>query len=76
MRMIADMETVQKFSRNVRLRRHQLNLSQEELAERIGCHVNHIGRIERGQADPSLSMIVRISRALELTPIDLLVDIS
>jgi transcriptional regulator with XRE-family HTH domain len=66
MRLRSNIEYIKKFAKNVRLRRYQLEISQEELAELIDCHVNHIGRIERGQADPSLSMMVRIANALSI----------
>jgi transcriptional regulator with XRE-family HTH domain len=35
------------------MRRHELQLTQEELAESAGIHVNFVGRIERASRNPS-----------------------
>lgn len=72
MRVQAEVEEIKKFATKVRLKRYELRLSQEKISELIGCHVNHYGRIERGTADPSLSMMIKISRALEISLINLL----
>lgn len=58
-------------SANIRRFRHAIGITQEELAERVECHVNHVARIERGQTDPSLSMLYRISKALSVSLVDL-----
>lgn len=39
-----------------------------ELAELAALHFTNLGRIERGQANPSLHTIVRIAAALNLDP--------
>ena len=52
--------------------REKQGLSQEELAERIGCHVNTIRRWESGQREPRASDIKRLSLALECTEAELL----
>ena len=68
----SDKDTIKKFSKNVRLKRHAKELTQLELAEIIGCHINYCGLLERGQVDPTLTMLVKIARALETTIDDLL----
>ena len=65
---------LQQFAATVRRRRHELDLTQEELAERAEFHVNFIGGIEGGKRNPSLVSIVQLARALELSPRDLLLD--
>ena len=52
------------FGRAVRKRRRELDLSQEELAERAGLHRNYISDIERGDRNPSLENIYKLSKAL------------
>lgn len=62
------------FAKTLRTKRFEQNLSQEQLAELVDCHSNAIGRLERGQASPSFSMIIHLSRALKTSPKDLMPD--
>lgn len=57
---------------NVRSRRKELRLSQEELAHRVGVDVRYLGGIEREQENPTLKVIISIATALDATPIELL----
>ncbi|QAY73631.1 XRE family transcriptional regulator [Agromyces protaetiae] len=43
-------------------------LSQEDAAALAEMHVTNFGKIERGQANPSLTTIVRIAGVLEIDP--------
>ncbi len=60
-----------KFGKRVREERVKQNLSQEELAEKAGVHRTYIGMIERAEKNITLENIERISRALNLSPKDL-----
>ena len=53
------------FGDVIRKRRTALGLSQESLAEGVGCHRNYMGRIERGEQNITLDMMVRVAKALE-----------
>ncbi|MBP5452359.1 MAG: helix-turn-helix transcriptional regulator [Treponema sp.] len=53
---------------NIRERRRELHLTQENLAERSGLSLETIGKIERKKVDPSIETIVRIAHALDITP--------
>lgn len=44
------------------------NLSQEELAARVGLHRNYIGHIERGESDLTVSTLLALSRELGVSP--------
>ncbi|MBD3365895.1 helix-turn-helix domain-containing protein [candidate division WWE3 bacterium] len=57
-------KAIKLLGRNIRRRRHALNLSQEELALRADIERSYMGRIERGEANPSFKKICAISRAL------------
>lgn len=48
-------------------RRKQLNITQKELAERIGKERSYISKIEKGETDMQLSSFLRIATALGLT---------
>lgn len=60
------------FGKEVRRRRIALGLSQEQLAELAGLHRNFIGLIERGERNPTLLTLVGMSRALQITPAELI----
>ena len=63
------------FGNNIRKLRAKLNLSQDDLAEASGLHRTYIGGIERGERNPSLKNIVKIARALNSKPTDLLKEV-
>jgi transcriptional regulator with XRE-family HTH domain len=54
------------FGRAVRKRRRELDLSQENLAERAGLHRNYVSDIERGDRNPSLENIQKLAKALDI----------
>jgi DNA-binding XRE family transcriptional regulator len=60
----------------IRKRREELDLTQEQLAERCGLPQSHICRLEIGKHAPTRSTIERIAKALETEPskLDLLYD--
>ena len=53
--------------------RKRANITQEELAQRIGSNKSYISRVERGRTEPKVSTFYRIVAALgftvELTPV-------
>ncbi|MDO5438362.1 MAG: helix-turn-helix transcriptional regulator [bacterium] len=54
------------FGEQIRNLRKDLNISQEELAEKLGIHRTYMSFIERGLRNPSLLMVYKISRALKV----------
>ena len=56
----------------IRELRKQQRLSQEELAERIGCHANTIRKWELGQREPRSSDIRKLCETLNCTEAELL----
>ena len=60
------------FGVNVRRRRIELGLSQEELAERSQSHRNYIGAVERGERNITLIKAFCLAKALNCTLIGLL----
>lgn len=51
--------------------RHVAGISQMDLAELATMHFSNIGKIERGQANPSLTTLARIATALDTTVAEL-----
>ena len=51
---------------NLRRLREERGLSQEALAHRAGVTVRHIGRIERREGSPTVSVLVKIAMALDV----------
>lgn len=65
-------ESLERFSRNVREQRIGRGLSQERLGGACGLHRTEISLLERGARDPRLSTVVRIARALDVPAASLL----
>lgn len=61
------------FAANVRHRRLELGLSQEELAELAGVHRTYVGMLERGEKNVTIYNIERIAIALRVEPSALLI---
>lgn len=55
----------------VRYTRESVNLSQEKLAEKIGIHRTYVGMIERGEKNPTFIMLLRFSKALNISVTEL-----
>jgi len=64
-----------EFGRRVRVRREAAGLSQERLAEVAGLHRNYVGSTERGERNVALLNILRLARALDANPADLVDDL-
>jgi two-component system, response regulator len=56
-----------RFAASVRMLRHRLGLSQEELAERADLHRTYIARIESGEQNVTLKCLEGLARALEVS---------
>lgn len=63
-----------KIGQRIRNYRKAHNLSQEELAEKIGISVTHMSHIETGNTKMSLPVFVDIANVLEVQTDDLLYD--
>lgn len=60
------------FGINLKWYRFEKKLSQEQLAELIGCNPKYISALERGICSPSLEMIEKISKILNIEAYKLL----
>lgn len=68
------LRSLDNLSENMRRLRKVKRFSQEELAERTGLHPYSIGLIERKIKSPTLRSVEKISRALEVSVIELVCE--
>jgi transcriptional regulator with XRE-family HTH domain len=59
------------LGKEVRARRKEKNLSQEALALQAGVHPNVVGRLERGEYNPSVTLLFAIAVKLSASLLDL-----
>ena len=57
---------------NVRRHRKERGLSQETLAGEAGLAMRHLGRIERGEGNPTVSVLGKLAHVLGVHPAELL----
>jgi transcriptional regulator with XRE-family HTH domain len=55
---------VQKVGQAIRNRRKELNITQPHLAELAQISVNTLYKLERGQGNPSLDILIKLSDVL------------
>ncbi len=55
--------------------RRERGLTQEQLAERSGCHRAHVSWIERQRRSPTVDMIFQLARGLDVTPSELILRV-
>ena len=62
----------QEMGRKLREFRERRNLSQDELAKAVGISSSYAARIERGEENPTVTVIENICKALKIKSSDLL----
>lgn len=60
------MEIKVRFGRNVRKLRVALGVSQEEFADRAGLHRTYISGMERGKRAPTIEVVEKLAKALNV----------
>jgi transcriptional regulator with XRE-family HTH domain len=63
------------FRENLQFLRKSQNLTQNELSLRCDFSRSYVGKIERGDVDPSLESIQRIAEALDVSPVLLFIPL-
>jgi HTH-type transcriptional regulator/antitoxin HipB len=64
--MSTQIDSLRDLATTVRARRRQLDLSQEELAARVGVSRQWVGEFERGRPRAELGLVIRLLHALDL----------
>ena len=62
------MKLRQIVARNLRILRKQKGLSQEELAFQAGINRNYVGQIEREEKSPTIDVIEKLAKPLDVRP--------
>ena len=55
------------LGKNISKRRNELNMTQQELADKIGISLNFMGKIEVAFSKPSLNTLISIAKSLNIT---------
>ena len=60
------------FGRALVAMRERRGMKQQEVASLVGTTRSHLWRMEGGRGDPSLSMLYRLARVLEVSPLEIM----
>ena len=63
-----------RFGKFVAQKRVELNLTQSELAAKIGNNPQNISRLERGEVNPTLYWTAQLAKAFEISLSDLVTE--
>lgn len=66
------MGTSEQIGKKVKEIREKANLTQAQVADKAGIHVNYFARLERGEVNPSAEILKSIAKALNVTSSDIL----
>ena len=64
-----------QLGKRIRAFRQKMGISQEELADRAEIHRNYISQVEGGKRNLSFYSVVKVARALKVTPSKLIESI-
>lgn len=64
---ITHRQILEKFGQKMQKVRQSTGVTQEELAAQLGMHRTYIGLIERGERNPTVRTLYKISKALKVT---------
>lgn len=56
------------IGKRIGLRRKELNIKQNELAEKLNISNNHLSSVENGREKPSLELLLNICELLDVAP--------
>jgi len=62
------MNEAELFGTLLRATRKAHKLSLGQLAEKAGTDAKHLGRIERGEKQPSFKLVIELARAMNVSP--------
>lgn len=59
-------KVLNRLGKNLKKYRLQKKLTQEQLAEKVGIHPTYVGKLESGKNNPSVLMMYKFSRVLDI----------
>ena len=65
------MDIKRAMGKRIKIVRQRSGLTQDQLAELVGLSPKYISGIERGVENPTMDILLRIAKALEVEPYDL-----
>jgi transcriptional regulator with XRE-family HTH domain len=69
---VKNQQLIRQFGLEVKRRRIELGLTQEEFSDISGLHRTYVSGIERGERNPTLDVILTMARALKCIAADLM----
>ena len=66
------MDIKQKFGQNLRYMRKKKGLSQEKFAFEADIHRTYVSDVERGIRNPTITVVEKLAKALDVSPGSLL----
>ena len=66
------MGSQEQLGKKIKKARQKAELTQVQVAEKAGIHVNYYARIERGEENPSFDVIESIAKALKVKSSEIL----
>lgn len=64
--MKPDNKFIRDIGKRIRQKREERGWSQEQLAIEADIDNSHLGKLERGEGNPTLKLVFRIAQALEV----------
>lgn len=64
------------FGKNLQIARMKKGMSQKELAERAGVFPSAISRYENGNRSPRVATAVKLAKALDISPAELILEVT
>jgi len=61
-----------KIGKNLKNARIKAKLTQKQVAQKVGVHANYYARIERDEENPSLEIIKKLTKILNVKSSDIL----
>jgi len=66
MGIMSEQQIKTSLATNLRKARRTADLTQQEVADKVGTDVTYYAKLERGEAIPSLKMLEKVLRVLDL----------